>query len=46
MIPVVTSDEMRQLDRIAIEAIGIQGIVLMENAGRGVVDAIKKNMGT
>jgi hydroxyethylthiazole kinase-like uncharacterized protein yjeF len=45
MIPVVTSDEMRQLDRMAIQEIGIQGIVLMENAGRGVVDAVQKKYG-
>lgn len=40
MIPVVTSREMREFDRIAIKEIGIPGLILMENAGRGIVDAI------
>ena len=31
---IVTSEEMRQIDRIATETFGIPGIVLMENAGR------------
>jgi len=33
---VVTSQEMRAIDRAAIEGLGITGAVLMENAGRGV----------
>jgi hydroxyethylthiazole kinase-like uncharacterized protein yjeF len=32
-----TASEMRELDRQAIEGYGIPGVVLMENAGRGVV---------
>jgi len=32
-----TAAEMRELDRYAIEDVGIPGVVLMENAGRGVV---------
>lgn len=35
-----TADEMRQIDRIAIEEYGIPSVVLMECAGRGVVDVI------
>ena len=34
----ITVTQMRQLDRIAIEEIGIPGVVLMENAGRAVAD--------
>lgn len=39
---VVTAEEMREIDRQAIEVIGIPGVVLMENAGRAVAEAIKK----
>jgi len=39
MLPVVTADEMRQMDRVTIEKF-VAGIDLMENAGRGVKDAI------
>ncbi len=39
---VATSIEMRELDRIAIEEKGIPGLLLMENAGRGVVGAMEK----
>ena len=31
----VTGEEMAAIDRIAIEDVGIPGVVLMENAGRG-----------
>lgn len=34
--PVLSRDEVRKVDRIAIEKYGIPGLVLMENAGRGV----------
>jgi NAD(P)H-hydrate epimerase len=36
----VTADEMRALDREVIERLGVPGVVLMESAGRGVVDVI------
>ena len=36
----LTSEEMRLLDRISIEKVGIPGTVLMENAGRAVADFI------
>ncbi len=35
---IVTASEMAQLDKKTIEEIGIPGIVLMENAGRGAAD--------
>ena len=41
---VVTADEMREIDRRAIEEYGIPGVVLMENAGRGAADAIEEFM--
>ncbi|HSB03864.1 MAG TPA: NAD(P)H-hydrate dehydratase [Thermodesulfobacteriota bacterium] len=37
---VVTAEQMQQLDQKAIEAYGIPGIVLMENAGRGAAEVI------
>ena len=36
----LTAAQMRELDRQAIEDIGIPGVVLMENAGRGAVDSL------
>jgi len=41
----VTSEEMRRIDRKAIEEIGIPSIVLMENAGLKIADAIEKKYG-
>jgi len=38
MPPVLTRQQVRQLDRLAIERYGILGLVLMENAGRGATD--------
>lgn len=38
----VTAAEMREIDRQAIEVIGLPGVVLMENAGRGAADAIER----
>ncbi len=36
----LTAARMRELDRQAIEDIGVPGVVLMENAGRGAVDSL------
>ncbi len=44
--PVVTAKEMSEIDRFAIEKIGIPGMVLMENAGREVVAVIKEMLVT
>lgn len=45
MLPVVTADEMRALDRATIEEIGIPALTLMETAGRGVADAAMRLLG-
>ncbi|RCK77374.1 MAG: NAD(P)HX epimerase / NAD(P)HX dehydratase [Ignavibacteriae bacterium] len=45
MNPVLTPEEMRNIDRITIDSIGIPGCVLMENAGRGIVAHIIKKYG-
>ncbi|MFQ5823298.1 MAG: NAD(P)H-hydrate dehydratase [bacterium] len=42
---VVTAKEMAAMDHKTIEEIGLPGMVLMENAGRKVVTAIKKMLG-
>jgi NAD(P)H-hydrate epimerase len=37
---ILTRDQVRQIDRRAIEDYGMSGLVLMENAGRGVADTM------
>jgi NAD(P)H-hydrate epimerase len=37
---VLTRDQVRQVDRLAVEQYGMASVVLMENAGRGVVDTL------
>ena len=38
--PTLTREQSRQVDRRAMEEYGISGLVLMENAGRGVADVL------
>jgi len=40
--PYLTREESRLVDQIAIEQYGLSGLVLMENAGRGVVDRLER----
>jgi NAD(P)H-hydrate epimerase len=40
--PVLTREQCRQMDRLAIENYGYTGLVLMENAGRGCVDVLER----
>lgn len=42
----VTSDQMRACDRFAIEKLRIPGLILMENAGRGVVEMMQNHFGS
>ncbi|MDW8208417.1 MAG: NAD(P)H-hydrate dehydratase [Chloroherpetonaceae bacterium] len=42
----MTAETMREMDRMAIEASGIPGVVLMENAGRAVVEHMQREHGT
>lgn len=46
MRPLVTARQMKELDRKAIEEMGIPGLTLMENAGRGVVEHLEKELGS
>jgi len=39
----VSVEEMRELDRKTIEGLGLSGLILMENAGKGVADAVIDN---
>jgi hydroxyethylthiazole kinase-like uncharacterized protein yjeF len=41
---IVTREEMRAIDRWAIEMVGIPSIVLMENAGRGLAEIVKERL--
>ncbi|MBW2548297.1 MAG: bifunctional ADP-dependent NAD(P)H-hydrate dehydratase/NAD(P)H-hydrate epimerase, partial [Deltaproteobacteria bacterium] len=38
--PLLTRDESRDVDRAAMEELGVPGLVLMENAGRGATQAV------
>ena len=40
MALLLTAAQMRAMDRAVIETLGLPGLVLMENAGRGVADII------
>jgi hydroxyethylthiazole kinase-like uncharacterized protein yjeF len=45
MILVARVEEMRNLDAVTIKEIGIPSLVLMENAGRGIVDELQDSFG-
>src|SRR6476659_825235 len=40
--PILTRDQCREIDRVAIDEYGMSGLVLMENAGRGCVDVLER----
>ena len=42
MLPILDNNGVREADRHTIEDLGVPGIVLMENAATGVVDAIRE----
>jgi NAD(P)H-hydrate epimerase len=39
---ILSRDDVRRIDQLAIDKLGIPGVVLMENAGRGAADIILK----
>ena len=45
MIPIATAEEMRRADRRATDRYGVPSLLLMENAGRGAVDALERVLG-
>src|SRR3954466_11542216 len=40
--PILSRDQCREIDRVAIEQYDITGLVLMENAGRSCVDVLER----
>lgn len=44
MIPVLSREQMRALDRHAIEKCSVPSLVLMENAGRGATDVVLEEL--
>ncbi|UCF34835.1 MAG: NAD(P)H-hydrate epimerase [Phycisphaerales bacterium] len=42
---IMSRDQIRRVDRLALEAYAMQGIVLMENAGRNATDIIRRHYG-
>jgi NAD(P)H-hydrate epimerase len=40
--PIFTREQVRQVDRWAIDELDMSGLVLMENAGRGTVDVLER----
>jgi len=45
MNPIVSREQIRRIDRLAIEQYGMMGLVLMENAGRNAAAVIRDNYG-
>lgn len=41
-VPAVTADEMREVDRIAVEEVGLALLQMMENAGRNLATAVTR----
>ena len=44
MTPLVTANEIREMDRRTIEDLGVPGVVLMENAGRGTTEIVAREV--
>jgi NAD(P)H-hydrate epimerase len=43
--PSLTREQVREVDRLAIEELGMPGILLMENAGRGAAELARRLLG-
>lgn len=44
-IPLITTQQMREVDRLMTEKYGIQLLQLMENAGRNLAELVRKLLG-
>jgi NAD(P)H-hydrate epimerase len=40
--PILSCEQVREIDRMAIDELQMPGLVLMENAGRGIVDVLRE----
>lgn len=45
MIPVVTVDQMREVDRLMIDEMQIELLQMMENAGRALAEQARRYLG-
>lgn len=45
-VPAVTADEMREVDRVAVEEFDLQLLQMMENAGRNLAGRVRAVLGT
>jgi NAD(P)H-hydrate epimerase len=45
MIPTITVDQMREVDRLMVEEVGIELIQMMENAGRCLAQHVRSELG-
>src|SRR5262245_33304662 len=45
MKPVLSRDQIRSLDRHAMDACKVPSLILMENAGRGAAEVIERRLG-
>src|SRR5437870_12094342 len=39
-MPTLSREQLREIDRLAVEEFGVPGVVLMENAGRGAAEVL------
>lgn len=44
VVPAVTADEMRTVDRVAVEDVGLRLLQLMENAGRNLAAVVRERL--
>ena len=45
LVPAVTADQMREVDRVTVEVFGLQILQMMENAGRSLGEYVLDSYG-